>query len=61
MIKSDQMIKVTKDEMCMYELVEISRDGASITAKMIPMKERRYFDENGCLVIEYYSEDKDQK
>jgi len=38
----------------MYELEEISRDGSTVTAKMIPMKEIRYY-KDGHLVIEYVS------
>ena len=43
----------------MYTLEEIERTETTVTAKMIPMKERRYV-ENGVLVIEYY-DDKDEK
>jgi hypothetical protein len=43
--------------MAMYDLEEINRDGEIITARLIPMKERRYYDENGQLVIEYSSND----
>ena len=43
----------------MYELEEISRDGDTITAKMIPMKEIHYY-EDGHLVIEYVSNKDDE-
>jgi hypothetical protein len=43
----------------MYELEEISRDGNTITARMIPMKEiHRY--ENGHLVIEFFPDNDKQ-
>ena len=41
----------------MCTLEEIERTETTITAKMIPMKERRYTDENGQLVIEYYDDE----
>lgn len=40
----------------MYTLEEIERTEITVTAIMIPMKERRYTDENGHLVIEYYDD-----
>lgn len=40
----------------MYTLEEIERTETTITAKMIPMKERIYEDENGITVIEYYDD-----
>ena len=43
----------------MYELEEISRDGNTITARMIPMKEIRYH-KDGHLVIEYVSSKDDR-
>ena len=42
----------------MYTLEIIEQIGNVITARMIPMKERRYCDENGHLVIEYSPNDK---
>ncbi|MBO6093403.1 MAG: hypothetical protein J6P40_07265 [Oscillospiraceae bacterium] len=41
----------------MYRLEEIERTETTVTAKLVPLKERRYVDENGFLVIEYYEED----
>ena len=41
----------------MYELEEIERIETTVTAKLIPLKERRYVDENDVTVIEYYSDD----
>lgn len=41
----------------MYILREISRTETTILAEMIPMKERRYVNSNGILVIEYYMND----
>ena len=38
----------------MYELEVISKDGDTVTAKMIPMKEIHYY-KDGSLVIEYVS------
>lgn len=38
----------------MWELEEISRDGDTITARMIPMKEIIKY-ENGIVVFEYIS------
>ena len=38
----------------MWELEEISRDGDTITARMIPMKEIIKY-ENGVIIIEYVS------
>lgn len=43
----------------MYELEEISRDGNTITARMISMKEIRYY-KDGHLVIEYVSSNDDR-
>ena len=45
----------------MYILREISRTETTILAEMIPMKERRYVNSNGILVIEYYMDDSDFK
>lgn len=44
----------------MYVLKELSRTETTITAEMIPMKERRYV-ENGVLIIEYYTADSNSK
>lgn len=41
----------------MYELEEIDRTETTVTARMIPMKERRYREADGTYVIEYYSEE----
>ena len=43
--------------MTLYKLEVIERTETTVIAKMIPMKERRYYDENGQYVIEYYSDD----
>lgn len=40
----------------MYTLEEIERTETTITAKMIPMKERRYVNKDGHLIIEYYDD-----
>lgn len=42
--------------MAMCILEEISHTETTITARMIPMNERRYVDENGHLVVEYYTD-----
>lgn len=39
----------------MFILEEIERTETTITAKMIPMAERRYY-KDGHLVIEYYDD-----
>ena len=41
----------------MYILKEISRTETTVTAEMIPMKERRYVDKNGIIIIEYYMDE----
>lgn len=45
----------------MYALEEIERTEATITVKIIPMKERRYCDENGQYVIEHFMDEKKLK
>ena len=40
----------------MWKLKEIERTETTITAEMIPLKERRYI-KDGVLVIEYYDDD----
>ena len=55
-----RLIMVKFRRMVMYELEEISRDGNTITARMIPMKEIRYY-KDGHLVIEYVSSKDDRQ